>query len=411
MKKFITISLSAFIATVFTAMSFGQAVVFEDNFDTYTVGGQLACQNPIDWTTWSNAPCGSEDVFISDNYAYSGTNSFVVAPNNDLVKPLGTLTLGKWDIRFMVYVPAGKAGYFNCESEFATWWALDAYFNPGGTGELFAGSTTPISFPYLHNAWQSVRVFVDLELDSAKFWIEGVFVHSWKWTLGSVGQGGPLQLDVVDFWGATANDEMYVDDFEFWDMIVPVELTSFTATSQMGKVYLNWTTATELNNLGFEIERKILNNQNEGEWVRIGFVEGHGTTTEIKEYSYIDDINAIQASSLVYRLKQIDFLGSYEYSDEVLVDNPAPIDYALYQNYPNPFNPTTSIKHVVAVKSHIVIKVFNALGSEVATLANGVLKAGTYEVEFNATNLPSGIYFYTLQAGSFIETKKMVLMK
>ena len=192
---------------------------------------------------------------------------------------------------------------------------------------------------------------------------------------------------------------------------VPVELTSFTAISQTGKVYLNWTTATELNNLGFEIERKILNNQNEGEWIRIGFVEGNGTTTETEEYFYIDNINTIQASSLSYRLKQIDFLGSYEYSDEVYVESLAPTDFVLEQNYPNPFNPSTSIKYGVAVKSHIVMKVFNALGSEVAILINEEKPAGSYEVELDAANLPSGIYFYRLQTGDFIETKKMMLLK
>jgi hypothetical protein len=232
--------------------------------------------------------------------------------------------------------------------------------------------------------------------------------------------GESLILDYAFVAGTNLADlQTNADLAIFYAQYVPVELTSFTAITQTGKVYLNWTTATELNNLGFEVERRILNNQNEGEWVRIGFVEGHGTTTEPKEYSYIDDINTIQASSLVYRLKQIDFLGSYEYSDEVYVENPAPIDYVLHQNYPNPFNPTTSIKYGVAVKSHIVIKVFNALGSEVAILVNKEKSAGTYEVEWNASNVPSGVYFYTIHAGDpssssgqgFMETKKMLLLK
>ncbi|MHA1989254.1 MAG: T9SS type A sorting domain-containing protein, partial [Promethearchaeota archaeon] len=93
------------------------------------------------------------------------------------------------------------------------------------------------------------------------------------------------------------------------------------------------------------------------------------------------------------------------------VESLAPTDFVLEQNYPNPFNPSTSIKYGVAVKSHIVIKVFNALGSEVATLVNGVLQAGTYEIGFDASTLPSGTYFYRLQAGNFVETKKMVLVK
>jgi len=192
---------------------------------------------------------------------------------------------------------------------------------------------------------------------------------------------------------------------------LPVELTSFTATSQLGKVILNWATATEINNLGFEIERKILLNQNQGEWVRIAFVEGNGTTTEPKEYSFLDDISTIQATTLVYRLKQTDFLGTYEYSEEVFVENPAPVDYVLYQNYPNPFNPTTTITFGIPVKTHVVLSVFNAVGEEVAQLYNGEKEAGRYTSEFDASGLPSGIYFYRLQAGSFVETKKMILLK
>jgi hypothetical protein len=198
---------------------------------------------------------------------------------------------------------------------------------------------------------------------------------------------------------------------------LPVELTSFTASTGFGKVILNWTTATEINNLGFEIERKIINDT-EREWVRIGFSEGHGTTTENKEYSYVDDISRITATSLVYRLKQIDFDGSYEYSDEVMVDNPSPIDFALHQNYPNPFNPTTRITFGIPLKSQVSLKIFNSIGEQVAQLVNEEKEVGSYEVEFNAANLPSGIYFYRLQvyhanggAGSFISIKKMVLLK
>jgi hypothetical protein len=191
---------------------------------------------------------------------------------------------------------------------------------------------------------------------------------------------------------------------------VPVELTSFTATSQAGKVTLNWTTATELNNLGFEIERKIINDT-EGEWVKIGFSQSHGTTTETEEYSYIDDISRITATSLAYRLKQIDFDGSYEYSDVVMVDNPAPIDFALHQNYPNPFNPTTTIVYGLRERTIVELKLFDVLGREIETIFDGEQDAGYYEVEFNASRLPSGIYFYRLQAGSFVETKKMLLLR
>ena len=191
---------------------------------------------------------------------------------------------------------------------------------------------------------------------------------------------------------------------------IPVELTSFSATAQADKVILNWTTETEINNLGFDVERKKIN-ETEGEWVRLGFKEGHGTTTETQNYQFIDDISDIQATSLSYRLKQIDFDGSYKYSDEVLVDNPAPLEYELEQNFPNPFNPVTIIHYSLPLKSQVDLVVYNILGVKVKQLVSGVKEAKPHSVEFNASGLPSGVYFYQLQAGDFIETKKMVLMK
>jgi hypothetical protein len=204
-----------------------------------------------------------------------------------------------------------------------------------------------------------------------------------------------------DWWWA-------VDNFAvFGTYIIPVELTSFNAEIIDSKVFLNWETATETNNMGFEIERK----SGAADFVKIGFVEGHSTTTEKQNYQFIDVMNEVQANSFTYRLKQIDYDGSYEYSDEVFVDNTAPVDYALQQNYPNPFNPATTISYSLPLKSQVELVIYNTLGESVMRLVNEEKEAGKYSVKFDATNLPSGIYFYKLQAGSFIETKKMVLMK
>jgi len=202
-------------------------------------------------------------------------------------------------------------------------------------------------------------------------------------------------------------------DFEPWliQRAVPVELTSFTAITKAGKVILNWATATEINNHRFEIERKIIQSESSGEWVTIGFREGYGTITESKEYSYVDDISNINAISLAYRLKQIDYNGSYSYSDEVLIDNPAPIDYTLHQNNPNPFNPTTTISYSLPVNSNVELIVYNSLGERIIQLVNEEVEAGTHKVKLNASALPSGVYFYQLKTGSYVETKKMVLMK
>ena len=188
-------------------------------------------------------------------------------------------------------------------------------------------------------------------------------------------------------------------------LVTPVELTSFTAKSQNQKVTLNWATATEINNNGFEIQRSISNT----DFVTVGFVRGFGTTTEQKEYSYTD--NNLQNGLYTYRLKQIDYNGSFEYSDAIEVDVRSLDSYSLEQNYPNPFNPATKIGYVLSAKTSVKVVVMNALGEEVAVLANQTQEQGYHQLDFNASNLPSGIYFYSLQTDNFSETKKMLLMK
>jgi Secretion system C-terminal sorting domain/Photosynthesis system II assembly factor YCF48 len=196
---------------------------------------------------------------------------------------------------------------------------------------------------------------------------------------------------------------------------VPVELTSFTAVSVPGKINLNWSTATETNNRGFEIERKVTSGNTEGQWTTIGFQEGQGTTTEQHQYSYSDNVQQLNATKISYRLKQVDFNGSYVYSQVVDVKNILPSNFALYQNYPNPFNPTTTIKYQIPEDNFVSLKVYNTLGQMVADLVNRNTPAGTHEVNFDASRLTSGVYFYILKVGQngsdFIKTEKMILMK
>lgn len=193
------------------------------------------------------------------------------------------------------------------------------------------------------------------------------------------------------------------------DMLIPVELTSFTGLVNGNNVELNWTTSTETNNLGFEVQRKMGN-----EFVTIGYVRGNGTTTQAQNYSYTD--RELASGNYSYRLKQVDYNGTYEFSKVVEATIEAPKVYSLEQNYPNPFNPTTMINFNLAVDSKVTLKIFNLLGEEFRTLLNGNLSAGNHKVNFNAVNLNTGVYIYKLEAvgidgSTFTNVKKMTLIK
>jgi len=303
----------------------GIILSWADNFDTYTAGLRLACQNPIDWTTWTLIPCSTvEDPLISNTQSYSAPNSFVIVQNNDLVYPIGDLTSGKYSISFHIYLTNDKLGYFNTLSNFTGGvyeWAMECFFKAGGQGSLNAGGMGVASFTYSYNTWNLVELIVDIDNDAAGLKFNGTSIFTWPWSAGVSGNGSQLKLSAIDFFGETDQYQMYVDDFTFTDLL---------------------------------------------------FV-------------------------------------SVEDSNEVNVN--APVTYSLDQNYPNPFNPSTKIKYSLPVSGCVSLKVYDILGKEVTMLVNEEKTIGTYELNWNPTNLPSGVYFYRLQAGSFVQTRKMILLK
>jgi hypothetical protein len=186
----------------------------------------------------------------------------------------------------------------------------------------------------------------------------------------------------------------------------PVELVAFNAKVRNNVVLLDWRTATEVNNYGFEIERSLDNEM----WLKIGFVNGHGNSNSPKEYFFED--SKLSNNTYQYRLRQVDNDGSFAYSNIVKVNiDQLPNNFALNQNYPNPFNPGTKISWQSPVGSWQTLKVYDILGNEVATLVNEFREAEFYEVDFNASHLTSGIYIYKINVGNFSETKKMMLTK
>ncbi|MFC2094758.1 T9SS type A sorting domain-containing protein [Bacteroidota bacterium] len=210
-------------------------------------------------------------------------------------------------------------------------------------------------------------------------------------------QGGQLSV-----WTAIIEDTM----------IVPVEFTHFSASVNSGNVMLEWETSTETNNLGFEIERarQTDNSQiNNLEFSLVEFVRGYGTTTKPHSYSYIDE--ELLSGVYQYRLKQIDYDGSFAYSGVVELNFIAANGFKLEQNYPNPFNPSTTISYQLPKAEFVTVKIFDTIGNEVKTIVKENKPAGVHEVNFDASSLSSGIYLYRIDAGTFHQSKKMLLVK
>lgn len=187
---------------------------------------------------------------------------------------------------------------------------------------------------------------------------------------------------------------------------VPVELASFSGTQKGNSVQLEWSTASETNNYGFEVQRSIADYG----FQTIAFIEGVGTTTETSFYSYLDN-SALNNSVLRYRLKQVDYDGTFSYSKTVNIDVVIPQEFVLNQNYPNPFNPSTIIEYSIPKDGLVNLVVYNLMGEEIAVLENMVKSAGTYKYNFNARELPSGVYFYSLVTENKIISRKMTLVK
>jgi hypothetical protein len=229
------------------------------------------------------------------------------------------------------------------------------------------------------------------------------------WATGSVPAYGTPPPATQTFTAAAFVDPVAYYQTIVTDDIVPVELMSFTYLLNDNDVTINWITATETNNQGFELQRKT-----NGEYGTIAQVNGYGTTTERHTYSYLDE--NLQPGNYTYRLKQIDLDGSVYYYDELFVEVQAPVEFSIAQNYPNPFNPSTKIAYSLASDSKVKISVYNLLGESVATLVNAAMQAGTHELTFNASGLNSGIYFYRIDAqgvdgSEFSQVRKMMLTK
>ena len=211
-------------------------------------------------------------------------------------------------------------------------------------------------------------------------------------------------------WGIYDSDNSTVWSLGSWssetNVPLPVELTTFSADIVNNNVKLKWQTTTELNNLGFDIERAV--DAKTLKWEKIGFAQGGGTSNFVRSYNFTDSKPIF--NKVFYRLKQIDLAGTVKLSKEVSIDF-TPNSFNLYQNYPNPFNPSTSIKFSLPYQTNVTIKIYDITGREITTLLNEKKDAGNYTINFSGNNLSSGVYFYSIICDNFTQVKKMLYLK
>jgi hypothetical protein len=418
---------------------FSQAVQDPASINVYEASGTITIDGVLDEASWSAAApqimfkLGGEPSGVSNTptdgaivkppytdssttyvkYLYSGTNLYVALQSNDQ-----QVCKFDWEGDGMFMILKNP---INQNSE------LKLYVINSTTFGVETGGAAPIPA----GSYDGVGVVNGTIYDSTD--VDGGYTAEAYIDLSALGYGtlpSTLQVSVVIFdpdnfsagappWGPNGNfykqwwGSEWGSDFKtlVFGNVVPVELTSFTGAFVGNDVQLKWATATELNNRGFEIQRSI----NGSAFATIAFVEGFGTTTEQKQYTFTDR-NVTALVNHAYRLKQIDFDGTFDYSQVVNLGYTLPVEFALEQNYPNPFNPTTNIIYSVPVKSNVTLDVYNLIGQKVITLFEGDVEAGKHSAIFNASSMSSGIYFFKLTAvgenGShFSSSKKMTLLK
>jgi hypothetical protein len=248
MKKIYSTILIVFIAVLGL-----NAQIVDDGFETYTAGERLASQAGDPWTTWSNAPGGAEDPFVSDEQAYAGVNSVKIASGNDCVLLLGDKTTSRYKFSFYINIPSGKLGYYNVLQDFAgsnSIWGTQVYFDAGGNGHLDADGEGSATFTFNYDEWIFVENYFDLDNDWAEIFVNGEYLVGWQWTLGTFGDPGPLQVSAANFFGwdgtkaSRGVPEFYLDNVVFEEMPLGEAPGNLEASVDGTTVSLTWDAPT-----------------------------------------------------------------------------------------------------------------------------------------------------------------------
>ncbi|NWF50925.1 MAG: T9SS type A sorting domain-containing protein [Ignavibacteriaceae bacterium] len=412
---------SAYVLFAVMFLVLGANMIFSQDAPSLTGKGKVEMFPPTEAVLYEQMANAGTNSLTSQNFEAS-FDAYDNQGADDFTVPAGLVwTIQSVEVLGVYYNGAGPANsvnvwFYNNNAGFPGTTAAEVLnIVPSGglaTGSFIITFASPIPLSE-GSYWLSVQCNMDYSVGGQWGWTEQTqngLESTWRNPGG--GFGTPCTAWGYRVTNCVIGASPYFD-FSFrlngTSAPIPVELTSFTASANNGIVELNWSTATETNNKGFEIERSV-----NGQFVNIGYVAGHGTVTEKQNYSFVD--RNLSAGTYTYRLKQIDFNGEFEYSNEVEVEVSAPAEFSLGQNYPNPFNPSTKISYSLAVDSKVSLKIFNVLGQQVAQLLNSSVPAGVHEVNFYASGFNSGVYFYQLEANgidgqTFSSTQKMILSK
>ncbi len=397
------------VSSITNAATFGNTAISIETFGTYNIynnmiyGFELTAANPVAYVIGIKNSSSSAILNFNFNSIYM-TNLAAIGTGTVTYQGI-LISNGTNDLKNNIVVSAEPDFTTYCIYRDLALGTLVSDYNdyyPVSATNGFVGYFNTTAAQTLA-AWQTAS-----GQDANSYSVDPLFTSTTDLHFAStgtplLGKGLAVAGITTDFDGELRDiiPEIGADEFPG---LIPVELVSFSASLDKNSVVLTWKTATEINNRGYEIQKDI-----NGQFATIGFITGAGSSTQEHSYTFTDKqvANGLQR----YRLKQIDFNGNYTYSNTVEVDVIAPLIFSLSQNYPNPFNPTTKINYSVPFDSKVTISVYSITGELVAELVNDFVSAGSYSIDFDGSNIASGMYIYKMSAGNFTQTNKMMLIK
>jgi hypothetical protein len=380
---------------------------------TSTIGFSIgSCKNLLIYNNFFTGATNSNTIFTSSNSSSISLiyNTFVF--NSDFLP--GSLIISNLDSNYtflnnLFICLSGQRVYqaINVFGEVLLSSDYNDYYNGGNINLIYYGY---VDYNTVADFFAATGFDQHSNSRSVNF-VSGTDLHLAGSSIGDIQLAGiptPIVTDDID--GQPRNPLYPYKGADEPEVPLPVELSSFTSSVINNNVTLLWTTISETNNSRFDIERKVIRRGSQDDWINLGFVNGVGNSNAPQNYFYED--KTVNSGKYNYRLKQIDYNGNFKFnnlSNEVVIA--IPIEFKLSQNYPNPFNPGTTINYSVPNSQYVILKVYNMTGKEVLTLVNETKDAGSYSIEFDGSNLPSGMYFYKMKAGAFNDVKMMLILK